>query len=280
VLLIFPFGLITIGVLVLVISLTLLFDREDWQWVDLILLLILGSLLFMPLNWIALIIFMLGLLLFLYQTRREWHWIDVVLLVWIPLLILPSALSIAFPIENPSLNRSAGAIIPVFLITALGLENLICNLKKLVPRKSAKWVSYSLIILIAFISMGTNYHLVFNTYYQEFSRRAWNSSEIGAVIRQFSDTVGDEGQAWVVAYPHWVDTRLVGIHAIGQVKEYGLWPSDLYITEEVPAPKLFIYNPEDVEAKVTLQQLYPDGIVEKITSSRAGKDFMLYYVLE
>jgi hypothetical protein len=201
-------------------------------------------------------------------------------LAWIPLLVLPSALSIAFPIENPSLNRSAGAIIPVFIIAALGFENIIRNVRRHLPQQTARWASYSLIILLSLISMRINYHLVFEKYYHEFRTRAWNSSQIGAVIRQFSDTIGDDNQAWVVPYPHWVDTRLVGIHAIGQVKDFGLWPSDLYITEGVPAPKLFIYKPEDEEAIATLQGLYPDGIVETITSEVEGRDFMLYYVLE
>jgi hypothetical protein len=206
--------------------------------------------------------------------------LDIVLLAWIPILLLPSALSIAFPIENPSLNRTGGAIIPVFLIVALAFENFLINLKNILPSSLKKWVISGVVLVVMSLSMLINYHLVFNKYYQEFRIEAWNSSEIGAVIRQFSDTIGDEDQAWVVRYPHWVDTRLVGIQALGRVKDYGLWPSELSITKDVATPKLFIFQPEDTEAIETLQNLYPEGVVDRIDSDVAGKDFMLYYVLE
>jgi len=128
----------------------------------------------------------------------------------IPLLMLPSILSIAFPDENPSLNRSSGAIIPVFIIIAIAVENLVINLRSRIPDKVGKWVSTGIVLILAVISMQANARLVFVDYYQQFKARAWNTSEIGAVIEEFADTIGDEDHAWVVPYPHWVDTRLVG----------------------------------------------------------------------
>jgi hypothetical protein len=100
------------------------------------------------------------------------------------------------------------------------------------------------------------------------------------VIRQFSETIGDDNQAWVIPYPHWVDTRLIGIHAIDQVTDFALWPADIYLSEGEPPPKLFIYKPEDVETISILRDLYPSGIVRRYQSEVEGRDFMLYYVLE
>jgi len=280
VLLLMPAGLFSMIALILGTILVVIFDRQTWNRWDLIMLLLLAVLLIVPLNWITLSVFLFGMGLLLFRTRREWHWMDIVLLLWIPLLVLPSALAIAFPEENPSLNRSGGAIVPVFLIAAIALENILTNFKAHLPDRLGKWLSYGFIVLVALTSMGINYRLVFDDYYHQYKIRAWNTSEIGGVIREFSETIGDESQAWVVPYPHWVDTRLVGIHASGRVKDLALWPSELYRTEYVGPPKLFIYKPDDKEAIQTLQDLYPTGIINRFQSEVEGQDFMLYYVLE
>jgi len=224
--------------------------------------------------------FSLGVILSVLRYIKHRHWMDLVLLLSIPLLMLPSVLSLAFPNENPSLNRSSGAIIPVFLIVGLAIENIMTNLKASLPDRRGNWLAYGFMILAAVFSMRINARLVFEEYFYQFKIRAWNTSEIGAVIRQFSDTIGDEYHAWVVPYSHWVDTRLVGIQAVDYVRDYALWPSEIYTTESAPAPKLFIYKPDDKEAIQVLQELYPDGIIDRYQSEVDGRDFMLYYVLE
>ncbi len=224
--------------------------------------------------------FSLGVVLTVIRYLKTRNWIDLSLLLLIPLLMLPSILSIAFPAENPSLNRSGGAMIPVFLIIALFVENLAVNLKSLIKDSSGKWFSTVVVLILAVISMQINGRLVFVDFYREFRIRAWNTSEIGAVIREFSSNIGDDGQAWVVPYTHWVDTRLVGIHALGEVRDMALWQHDLEYSKNVPAPKLFIYKPEDDETLRILQELYPNGATGQFDSEVEGRDFMLYYVLQ
>ncbi len=222
----------------------------------------------------------LGVILLVIRYIKERHWMDLSLLLLIPLLMLPSILSLAFPDENPSLNRSGGAIIPVFIIIAITVENLVVNLRSIIPGRTGKWISTGIVLVLAGFSMQTNARLVFVDYYQQFRSRAWNTSEIGAVIKQFADTIGDDDHAWVVPYPHWVDTRLVGIHAIGQVRDFALWQTEIRGTEMASAPKLYIYKPDDEETYQILRDLYPDGIIERFESGVEGRDFMLYYVLQ
>ncbi len=223
--------------------------------------------------------FSLGVILVLIRYIKKRHWTDLTLLLLVPLLLLPSVLSLAFPSENPSLNRTGGAMIPVFLITAIAVENLTVNLRSQLSDKWGKWFSWAAILILAVASMKENARLVFVDYYQQFRNNAWNTSEIGAVIREFADTIGDENHAWVVPYPYWVDTRLVGIQAVGQVKDYALWPQEIASTVEVGTPKLYIYKPDDEEAAQVLRDLYPDGVVDIYVSEVEGRDFMLYYVL-
>jgi hypothetical protein len=224
--------------------------------------------------------FSIGVVLVAIRYLKNKHWMDLSLLLMIPLLMLPSVLSIAFPAENPSLNRSGGAIIPVFIIIAFAVESLHINLKEKISGKWASWISLAVVLLLAGLSMKENYRLVFEDYYQQFKTNAWNTSEIGSVIRQFDDTIGDASSVWVVPYPHWVDTRLVGIQAVGYVKDFAIWQSDIQVTSEVPAPKLYIYKPEDEDTYQILQDLYPEGVVIRYDSTVDGRDFLLYYVLD
>ncbi len=57
-------------------------------------------------------LFLIGAALVLVRYIRQRHWQDLFLLLAVPLLQLPSILSLAFPGENPALNRAAGAMVP------------------------------------------------------------------------------------------------------------------------------------------------------------------------
>ena len=46
--------------------------------------------------------FLIGVALLLVRYIRRRHWLDLFLLLAIPLLMLPSILSLAFPAENPA----------------------------------------------------------------------------------------------------------------------------------------------------------------------------------
>ncbi len=271
-----PVLLLGIGVVVVVV----IFNRLELKWTDLLGGVLLLILLIRPLDLISAISLLLALVLVLYHTRQKWHWVDVALLTSIPVLLLPSVLSIAFPAENPSLNRTGGAIIPVFLIVALAVENLVVNLKEKFPGRWGLWISRTAVLILAIISMRENAGLVFEDYYQQFKNNAWNTSEIGSVIRQFDDTIGDDQQAWVIPYPHWVDTRLVGIQAVGFVKDFALWQSDIQSTIDAPVPKLYIFKPEDEDTSQILRDLFPRGVLDRFESSVEGRDFLLYYVLD
>jgi hypothetical protein len=143
-----------------------------------------------------------------------------------------------------------------------------------------KWVAWGLVLLLLVGTANVNASLVFEDYYQQFKNGAWNTSEIGGVIALFSETIGDEDHAWVVPYPHWVDTRLVGIHAVERVKDYALWQHDIQATSRISPPKLYIYKPDDQETYDILRNMYPDGINITYQSEAEGRNFILFYVLQ
>jgi hypothetical protein len=123
-----------------------------------------------------------------------------------------------------------------------------------------------------------NFDLVFKQYANQFLRNAWNSSEIGAQIARFVDTGNNPENAFVVPYPHWVDTRLVGIHAGFPGRDYALWADDLGTTGNISGRKLFIVKPEDQQTLDTIKFLYPDAEEEIYYSRTPGKDFIVIHV--
>ncbi len=115
-------------------------------------------------------LFYLGYVLIFVRWLRNRRWEDLFLFLSVPLLMLPSILSIAFPIENPSLNRTAGAIIPVFIIAALALDGFLNAIERAIPSSAGKWVSSAVALILVFTSMQQNYRLMFVEYPQRFNR--------------------------------------------------------------------------------------------------------------
>jgi hypothetical protein len=224
-------------------------------------------------------LFILGIILVAVRYYRRRQWQDIFLLLSIPMLSLPSTLSLAFPSENPNLTRAGGAFIPAFLIVGIAMYSLLGAIRQ--QFGDSPWaprLAWSLGFLLLFWSAVQNYDLVFNQYYKQFALSAWNSSEMGQVIRDFADTVGTPDTAWVVPYPYWVDTRLVGMNAGYPTKDYALPPDQLQTTLALPGPKLFLVDMEDQDTVVKLNDMYPNGFLKEYHSKYPNKDFLEFFV--
>ena len=224
----------------------------------------------------ALFILGFGLVLWRYFVNRNWQ--DAFLLFAVPILMLPSTLVLAYPGENPAPNRSGGAAVVVFIIIAFALEAIIRGVKGQVGGNAGKRFAWILVVGLALISLRSNYVMTFETYKNQYNRNAWNSSELGAVIAQFIGTVGESDHAWVVAHPHWVDTRLVGINAGQPNRDYAIWPEEIEHTLALESPKLFLFKIDDEQAHDVLLDLYPDGAVSLYTAAVPSRSFFIYYV--
>jgi hypothetical protein len=223
-------------------------------------------------------LFYLGYIYLFVRYLRQRHWLDLFLILSVPMLMLPSILSLAFPSENPVLSRTGGALVTVFVIVGVALNGLYNALHN---GFSARWgprLAVALVVVLFGWSVLQNYDLVFNQYDTEYKLSAWNTSEMGQVIRDFADSVGSPDSAWVMGYPYWVDTRLVGMNAGYPTKDYAMFVDQLGTTKNVPGAKLFIVNLEDTQAIGALQQLYPRGWFEKYASKVPSKDFLIYFV--
>lgn len=224
-------------------------------------------------------LFYMGAGLVLIRYLRHRHWLDLFLLISIPLLMLPSILSLAFPAENPNLYRTGGAIVPVFLMVALALDSLMQAITRSFTAKSGQVIAWGLaLFLLAFNSLQ-DYDLVFHIYNDNYLRSSWNSSEMGQVAHDFIGMYQIPVSVWVVGFPNWVDTRLVANNAGLPGRDFELKPENIQKTLSLGGPKLFIINPEDKNAQDTLRQLYPEGRLYPYHSKVETKDFLIFIVL-
>ncbi len=221
-------------------------------------------------------LFLIGILFLVLRYTRTRHWLDLFLILSIPLLSLPSTLSVAFPAENPALNRAGGAAVVVFVVVALAFDGLLTSLKSGAKRSSkSAWAVAAILIIF---SMGQNYNLVFDQYANYFKVASWNSSEMGQVIAEFDAVHGQTDTVWIVPYPHWVDTRLPGVWAGIPNRDFALWQENLADSLNTPSPKLFLLKPEDEVSLTMLQTLYPNGVLTRYNAEIVGHDFLEFFV--
>lgn len=243
-------------------------------------------------------LFLIGVVLVLIRYIRQRHWQDLFLLLAVPLLQLPSILSLAFPAENPALNRAAGAMVPTFLLVAIALDGLVSaslntgregierqvdttvSEGKRQSHRTGTALACMLVLVLAGWSSFQNFDLVFNQFASQYTAGAWNSSEMGAVIKQFGQTYGSTDNVWIVPYPYWVDTRLPGVWAGIPNRDFAIWPETYNNTLVVQGPKLFIINTLDTTAMDQLKSLYPNGVLSRFVSKTnlEGKDFIIFFV--
>ena len=225
-------------------------------------------------------LFIIGIVLVLIRYIRQRHWQDLFLLLSVPLLELPSILSLAFPNENPVLTRTGAALVPVFLIVAMALDGLLTGIESRMNRRIGTALTWVVILFLTVCSSFQNYDLVFHQYADQYTASAWNTSEMGAVIRQFRQVYGTTDSVWIVAFPYWVDTRLPGVWAGIPNRDFAIWPQDFSKTSDVKGPKLFMIKSDDTQDVNLLKQLYPQSALSTFHSATnlEGKNFLILFV--
>jgi hypothetical protein len=224
----------------------------------------------------AAVLFAFGYIFLLVRYIIKRRWQDIFLLVAVPLLLMPSILSLAFPDENPSLNRTGGALVVVFVIAAIALDGVYTALRGVDSGRLRRVLAVSGVAIILCMSAAQSYDLVLNKFDTQFRAGAWNTSDIGKVMRAFMAEGNSPDNAWVVPFPYWVDTRLAGIQAGLPNKDFALDRDKLPDTLKVQGSKLFIFKDEDKDTMDLLRRIYPGGLVHLFKSPLQGKDFWIF----
>lgn len=224
-------------------------------------------------------LFVLGIVVAFWQLLRRGDRRAVYLLVALVVMVLPSAMSVAFPEENPSVVRAGGAIPIAVLLAALPLDVVLRRFDGQLPGPSGLLGASVSVGLVFLASAGVTHRWYFGEYDRQYRRWTWNTTDMGRVVRGFADSVGDLAHAYHIPYDHWADTRNIGINA-GDIT----WRNEVDVLEALrdhasdPAAKLYLLHISDRESLNALQQHFPLSQVKRHRSDVPRWDFLIVVV--
>jgi len=239
----------------------------------------------------------LGLALWAIRLVRRRDPVDWLIPAALLIMLLPSALTLAYTIENPSFTRSSGTIPAAFLLAALPVGALGAGLAgapvtRVRARAGALAGAVAIGLLLA-VAIRPNWEHFFTDYRLSYSQSWKPYHAIAAPMKAFSQGEGSYGNAFMVAYPHWLDHRILGTVA-GDLR----WPNGLVTREEMlpkiaanegtpyeydPARSLFVMvHPQDAATVDYLEEAFPGGAIERyvyqyetVTGPQGG-EFLIY----
>lgn len=232
-----------------------------------------------------------GLAAWLARMFRRRDVVDWLIPIALFVMLLPSALAIAFPIENPSATRTSGSLPEAYLIAALPLGLMMYSTVRIMSRRQGIMVAGGIATLVILLSFALNAPKYFGDYRESYVNSSLPYSDAGSYLRGFAESGGSFGNAFMIAYPYWWDHRALGMGA-------GLldWPNGLLSAAKLPEdlyngaqrtdryqfdPErdiLFMYSPEDEDTSHVLKQLFPNGYEQRNTTYHLHDDFMTYRV--
>lgn len=218
-------------------------------------------------------LFVLGLAGWGVRIVRRRDTVDLLMPLMLFIMLLPSALAIAYPVENPSATRTSGALPIAYLMAAYPLALLVQNLGQAFGgARLSRVVGVVSISTVMLVSFSSNSHTYFQLYHDNYLLSSLPYKQAGRQMRAFSDEVGHNGNAFMIAYPYWWDHRALGLEA-GLVD----FPNGILSINEVPqflrdsaartgkyqfypdAPILFFYSTDDTQAAELLSEWFPEG---------------------
>ena len=203
--------------------------------------------------------------------------------------LLPAALAIAFPIENPGNTRAIASLPIAFLIAALPLGILLQAFWEQ-WRDGRTWLAGATLLLLVLVG---GYRVAHQRYFvlhlEAYLSPSKPYSEAGRVLRALGEAQGF-GNVYIVSYPHWWDHRALGIEA-GEPT----WPNTIFPLEELenrlregasrddsfqinPTQNLvFFVHPDDAKGEAALREFFPNGILSEVLETyQAGDDYHLF----
>ena len=223
----------------------------------------------------ALLVLGVFMLLMRWLRHREMHvvYMTVVFLV----MMLPTVLAIAFPIENPAFGRGAGMIPLVFVIVALPVYAAGSAIRWLLP---ARWGAVPVLGLttglLVWVSV-INFQVYFDDYEEVALNTPNNVTEVATAMREFADGGPGIESTYIKIWPFWLDTRSLAL-TLGDLS----WNNVLSDIEQASGqldtsdPRLYVLHPDDTESLGWLRGAYPAGQAEEYQSS-VGRNFVLFF---
>jgi hypothetical protein len=223
---------------------------------------------------VAAVLFVLGAALTAvgWVVRRRIE--ELLILAAVPLLMLPAVLARLQPELAPSPLRCGGAIGPVFVLAGIGLASVVGAISTSLKSPTGRRVALAAATLLVGLSAIAGRAVVHGPFADTWDGRAWNSSELGEVVRSGLSLGIPLDNSRVVPYPHWVDTRLVAVEAGFPGRDLAIDPEQIRQEFRIDGPRLYLLHPEDRRTLNALQERLPGATTVGFSSRVPGKAFL------
>ncbi|MBX7213001.1 MAG: glycosyltransferase family 39 protein [Thermoflexales bacterium] len=221
------------------------------------------------------VLLVVGCVLTVVHSQRRRDPLPALTLLAGALMLLPSALALAFPAENPSLVRTGGAL--PMLMTVCAAPWAAAPGSRREPARLAPVAG----ALIAVAVIALNAQRVFVDYPAAYCPRAQNASDVAAEFERFIASGGRADNAFMVGYPHWIDYRAVGAW-LGDPRGVAVYGTQVSLKDPATAPvtadrALWALNVNDQVSLAALAARYPAGALRQVPGSHCGgKDFLIF----
>lgn len=232
-------------------------------------------------------LFVLGVVTALLRVARAGDWRFGIVLLGLPLMLLSSALALAFPGEVPHLGRASGALPMVAILAGAPLVALAASWRAALGSTAERAAGAAGAALLLVAALGA-WPRVFAEYRAGYDGTTHNTSDAVAVARRFLATGGDLDHVWVVGWPHGWDYRVFGIELGRPGLENLLWDdasggerSARRAADHAadPAAKLYLVGGGGAERSVAdLAAIFPDARATRHEGRLPGKAFWSVYV--
>lgn len=216
----------------------------------------------------------------------------VLVMVTVVIMLLPSALSIAQPDENPSATRTSGSLHAAYLIAAFPLGLMALQVERLVKGRAGTMAATGLVVLFVALALVRNSDLYLHDYKDLYERSWFAHSEPGNLLRDFAESEDRYGNVFLISER--LDYTIIGIYGGAMSWPHGVpyayeVPNRMYDSFQcrVPADRykldpdtdlLFIYTLDNREAEGLLRTWFPEGQAATYNSYQVGDDFRYYVV--
>jgi hypothetical protein len=174
--------------------------------------------------------------------------------------LLPSALALALPGDNPDFGWTAAAMPLTFGVVALPVSFIVSRLSGALS-PPAGWAAASLLAVGLTIPLAiSNYQWYFDDYAKAYESVSAKTACMAQLIEGTKEADPAIEKAYLVGFPGWYDGRSIDL-ALG-------WPDWFYVVESFKpdtAKKdqgevLYALHPEDAQSREQLMGLFPAGI--------------------
>lgn len=230
-------------------------------------------------------LFLLGLAAWGLRISNRRDPADAFVLIAGLIMLLPSALAVAFPIENPSTTRASGTLPIAFLFAAWPLVLAARTWQATLGRTAGTALSAVVIVAGLLTSGAESFGIYFHEYDASYRAAALNPGEVAQAVRQEIGVNAPLDGVWLIGWPYWHDYRAIGIEAGDPAFRNALVDTDVlreYLAT-MPSmfdarPLVFIVHPDDSETLDVLEDAFPAGEAHHFEGSEPDHSFVLYLV--